>query len=149
MELKLRSDIEIRKPETYREFKEYFDFRWRILRKPWNQPKGSEQDEMDEDSIHIMAIIGDKVIGCGRGHFNSSIEAQIRYMAVDESFQGQGIGLGILKALEEELTENGAKEIILKARENAVSLYEKHGYEIYQEGEILFGEIKHYWMRKR
>ncbi len=145
----MRSDIEIRKPETYREFKEYFDFRWRILRKPWNQPKGSEQDEMDEDSIHIMAIIGDKVIGCGRGHFNSSIEAQIRYMAVDESFQGQGIGLGILKALEEELTENGAKEIILKARENAVSLYEKHGYEIYQEGEILFGEIKHYWMRKR
>jgi len=145
----LRSNIEIRKPETKQEFEKYYNLRWRILRKPWSQPKGSEQDKMDEESIHIMAIIGDKVIGCGRGHFNSSIEAQIRYMAVDESFQGQGVGLRILKALEEELTENGAREIILKARKNAVSLYEKHGYEIYQQGEILFGEIKHYWMRKR
>ena len=144
----MRSNIEIRKPETEQEVEKYYNLRWRILRKPWSQPKGSEQDEMDEESIHIMAIIGDKVIGCGRGHFNSSIEAQIRYMAVDDSFQGQGIGLRILKALEEELTENGAREIILKARENAVSLYEKHGYEIYQEGEILYGEIKHYWMRK-
>ena len=145
----MRSDIEIRKPRTDREFKRYFDLRWRILRKPWDQPKGSEQDEMDKKSIHILAIIGDKVIGCGRGYFNSTIEAQIRYMAVDEDFRGQGIGLRILKALEEELTENGAREIILKARENAVSLYGKHGYEIYQEGEILFDEIKHYWMRKR
>ena len=145
----MRSDIEIRKPETKQEFEKYYNLRWRILRKPWNQPKGSEQDGMDEKSIHIMAIIDDKVIGCGRGHFNSSIEAQIRYMVVDESFQGQGIGLRILKTLEEELTKNGAREIILKARENAVSLYIKHGYEIYREGEILFDEIKHYWMRKR
>ena len=145
----MRSDIEIRKPETKQEFEKYYNLRWRILRKPWNQPKGSEQDEMDEDSIHIMAIIGDEVIGCGRGHFNSSIEAQIRYMAVDKDFREKGVGTGILRALEEELTDNGDKEIILKARENAVSLYEKYGYEIYQKGEILFGEIKHYWMRKR
>ena len=145
----MRSDIEIRKPETKQEFEKYYNLRWRILRKPWNQPKGSERDTMDVGSIHIMAIIGNKVIGCGRGHFNSSIEAQIRYMAVDKDFREKGVGTGILRALEEELTDNGAKEIILKARENAVSLYEKYGYEIYQKGEILFGEIKHYWMRKK
>ncbi len=145
----MRSDIEIRKPETKQEFDKYFDLRWQVLRKPWSQPKGSEQDEMDEDSIHIMAIIGDKVIGCGRGHFNSEEQAQIRYMAVDEDYREQGIGFRILKALEEELTENGAKEIILKAREKAVPLYKKHRYKIYRNGEILFGEIKHYWMRKR
>ncbi len=145
----MRSDIEIRKPGTKQEFEQYYHLRWRVLRKPWDQPKGSEQDEIDNDSTHIMAIIDGNVIGCGRGHFNSSTEAQIRYMAVDEDFREQGVGLRILTALEEELTKNGAKEIILKARENAVSLYEKHGYIIYQEGEILFGEIKHYWMRKR
>ena len=144
----MRSDIEIQKPKTEQEFKKYYNLRWRILRKPWNQPKGSEQDETDDDSIHIMAVIGDKVIGCGRGHFNSTIEAQIRYMTVDESFKGKGIGLRILKALEEELTDNGAEDIILKAREEAVSFYKKQGYEIYKEGEMLFGEIRHYWMRK-
>ncbi|MDA3814269.1 MAG: GNAT family N-acetyltransferase, partial [Candidatus Cloacimonetes bacterium] len=141
-------DIVIKEPKTEEEFKEYFDLLWRILRKPWDQPKGSEQDEMDENSIHIMAISNNKIVGCGRGHFNSTKQAQIRYMAVDDDSRRQGVGLRILKALEEELTRNGAKEIILKARENAVSFYEKHGYKIYKEGEILFGEIKHYWMRK-
>ncbi len=145
----MRSDIEIRKPETKQEFEEYFNLRWQILRQPWNQPKGSEQDEMDKNSTHFIATIDDNVVGCGRGHFNSDTQAQIRYMAVDKSFQGQEIGLRILKALETELTKNGAKEIILKARENAVSLYERNEYEIYRNGEILFGEIKHYWMRKR
>jgi len=69
-------------------------------------------------------------------------------MAVDDVFRGQGFGFGILKALEEEFTENGAKEIILIAREKAVSLYEKQGYAIYEKGDILFCEIKHYWMKK-
>lgn len=145
----MRSDIEIRMPETKQKFEKYFDLRWRILRKPWHQPKGSEQDDMDQDGIHVMTIIDDKVIGVGRGHFNSPTKAQIRYMTVEDDYRGQGIGTEILKALEEKLTENGATEIILKARENAVSLYEKQGYEIYKEGEILFGEIKHYWMRKK
>jgi len=142
-------NIVIREPKTEQDFELYYDLRWQILRKPWNQLKGSEQDETDKDSIHIIAIKGDKVIGCGRGNLNTKEQAQIRYMAVDENFQGQGIGLRILIALEEELTENGAKEIILKAREKAVSLYKKNGYKIYEEGEILFGEIKHYWMRKK
>ena len=144
----MKERIIIKEPKTKEECEQYYDLRWRTLRKPWDQPKGSEQDEMDKDSIHIMAIIGNKVIGCGRGHYNSSIEAQIRYMAVDEDFQRQGVGLRILIALEEELIKNGAKEIILKSRENAVSLYEKHEYEIYKKGEILFGEIKHYWMKR-
>ena len=95
----MRSDIEIRKPETKQEFKEYYDLRWRILRKPWNQPKGSEQDEMDRDSIHVMAVMGNDVIGCGRGHFINPRQAQIRWMAVDEDFRRQGVGTKILNAL--------------------------------------------------
>ena len=142
-------NIVIREPKTEQDFELYYDLRWRILRKPWNQLKGSELDETDKDSIHIIAIKGDKVIGCGRGNLNTKEQAQIRYMAVDESFRRQGFGIGILKALEENLTENGAEEIILKAREEAIAFYEKHGYKIYEEGEILFGEIKHYWMRKK
>ena len=145
----MRSDIEIREPKTKLEFEKYYDLRWRILRKPWNQPKGSEQDEMDENSIHVMAIKGEKVVGCGRGHFNSKVHAQIRYMAVEEKYQGKGLGSRLLLVLEEKLYATGVEEIILKAREKAVSLYEKQGYKIFLDGEILFGEVKHYWMRKK
>ncbi|MDP8204542.1 MAG: hypothetical protein P9L95_08440, partial [Candidatus Tenebribacter mawsonii] len=78
-------NIVIREPKTEQDFELYYDLRWQILRKPWNQLKGSEQDETDKDSIHIIAIKGDKVIGCGRGHFNSKEQGQIRYMAVNEN----------------------------------------------------------------
>ena len=69
-------------------------------------------------------------------------------MAVAESFRNQGIGSQILQNMEEKLAEQGAKEVILKAREKAVSFYEKNGYRIFKDGDVLFGEIAHFWMRK-
>jgi len=145
---KLRSDIEIREPRTEMEFEQYYDLRWRMLRKPWHQPQGSEKDEFEDSGIHIAAFLNGKIIGCGRGHFISSRQAQIRWMAVEDEYQGQSLGSRILKVLEEQLFKAGTTEIILKAREKAVNLYRKQGYEIFDEGELMFGEIRHYWMRK-
>jgi len=142
-------NAEIRTPKTKVEFEQYYDLRWRILRKPWNKPRGTEKDEFENDGIHLAAFFNGEVIGCGRGHFTSKIQAQIRWMAVEKEFQGQGLGSRILKALEDKLFAIGANEIILKAREKAVNLYKKQGYEIFKEGEIMFGEIKHFWMRKK
>jgi ribosomal protein S18 acetylase RimI-like enzyme len=144
----LKLNIEIRESRTKKEFEQYYKLRWQILRKPWNQPPGSEKDDLEKESIHLAAFQDEEIIGCGRGHFNTSIQAQIRWMAVAEEFQGKGIGSQILKELEKNLIQNGATEINLKAREKAVNLYQKQGYEIYKKGEVMFGEIKHFWMRK-
>ena len=138
----------IKEPKTEEEFEQYYDLRWRILRQPWNQPHGSEKDEKENESIHIIVIHNDKVIGCGRGHFNSPSEAQIRYMAVDEDFQGKGVGNKLLKVLERRLTKEGARTIILNARDNAVKFYKKHDYKIIGKGNILFDVIEHFKMRK-
>ena len=138
----------IKEPETKEEFEQYYDLRWRILRQPWNQPCGSEKDEKENDSIHIMVVLNDKVIGCGRGHFNSNIEAQIRYMAVDKDCQRKGVGTKILKTLERKLKEKGAGVIILNARENAVIFYQNHDYKIIGKGQTLFDVIEHCKMRK-
>ena len=138
----------ITEPKTEEEFEQYYNLRWKILRQPWNQPRGSEKDEKENESIHIMVVHNDQAIGCGRGHFNSPIEAQIRYMAVEEGFQGKGVGTQILKALEQRLIKKGARTIILNARENAVKFYQKHNYKIIDKGFILFNVIEHYTMRK-
>jgi N-acetylglutamate synthase-like GNAT family acetyltransferase len=138
----------VRVPLTDEEFDKYYDLRWRILRAPWNQPKGSEKDELEGNSIHIIAIIEGEIVGCGRIHFNSIDEAQIRYMAVENELQGRGIGKLILNELEQKALEKGAKKIILNARENAVKFYDKNGYKIVKESHTLFGEIKHFLMRK-
>ncbi|MCL6494000.1 MAG: GNAT family N-acetyltransferase [Ignavibacterium sp.] len=138
----------IRSPQTRDEFFRYYDLRWRILRAPWNQPKGSEQDKLEGQAIHIIAIDGDKIVGCGRAHFNTEDEAQIRYMAVENEWQGKGIGKLILDELERRVLEKGAKKIVLHARENVVRFYEKNGYNIIKESHTLFGEIKHFLMTK-
>ena len=140
--------MKIKEPKIKVEFEQYYDLRWKILRQPWNQPHGSEKDEKEDESIHIMVVHNNQIIGCGRGHFNSSTEAQIRYMAVEESYQGKGVGTKILKALERKLIEKGAKTIILNARENAVKFYKKHNYKILGKGHALFDEIEHSKMRK-
>lgn len=36
----------IKSPQTRDEFFAYYDLRWQILLAPWNQPKGSEQDDL-------------------------------------------------------------------------------------------------------
>lgn len=136
----------IKSPNTEQEFNDYYNVRWEILRKPWDQPIGSEKDEREEDSYHIAAFDdNNKVLGVGRLHLNNPDEAQIRYMAMKQ--KGKGIGSKIVKALEEHAKELNAKYIILNARENAVNFYLNNGYEIVKQGFVLYG-IQHSVMRK-
>lgn len=99
--------MRICEPKSDDDFKKYYELRWKILREPWNQPRGSEKDEMEDESIHIMACIGDEVVGVSRLHFNSDEEAQIRYMAVDNAHQRKGIGKTLLRELEKRAREGG------------------------------------------
>lgn len=139
----------VRAPKTMEEYERYRDLRWRILRAPWNQPKGSEVDEMEAKAFPIMVCeIDGFPIGVGRVHFNSEDEAQIRSMAVEEEWRGKGIGSIVLKELEKIAVDKGAKKIILHARDNAVIFYQSNGYRIVQLSHTLFGVIPHYLMEK-
>lgn len=145
--------ITIRSPKTPEEFSLYYDLRWRILREPWNQPRGSEKDDKEEESYHLMAFQNNeplKPLGVGRIHMNNQEEAQIRYMGVEKKYEKRGIGKLILKKLEEHAKEKWkAKRITLNARGNAVGFYEKFGYCIIKKAHVLFGNIPHYKMEKR
>ena len=142
--------MNIIEPKSSEEFRKYYNLRYEILRKPWGQPIGSERDEGETTSIHRM-IIDDKtgeVLAVGRLQFNSIDEAQIRYMAVLDKFQGQGLGNQIISALEDVARKNGNKWMILSARENALQFYKNNGYEIVRKTHLLFGEIQHWLMQK-
>ena len=135
-------------PQTQNELEQYYDLRWRILRKPWNQPEGSEKDKIEDECIHIIAKDNDNVIGVGRLQFNSKDEAQIRYMAVEPDYEKQGVGKKIVGALEGYVKENKRTMITLDAREPAVGFYEKLGYTKKEKTYLLFNKIQHYKMRK-
>ena len=106
------------------------------------------QDELEDEAFHVIAVEDGRIVGAGRGHFNSTTEAQIRYMAVEEELRGKGTGAKILRELESRLIEAGAKCIMLNARDNAVGFYEKYGYAVTEKSHTLFGAIPHFRMVK-
>ena len=142
--------MEIIEPNTSTEFKIYYNLRYEVLRKPWFQPKGSERDEEEETSLHRMIIDepNGKAVAVGRLQFNTIEEAQIRYMAVSDDYQGMGYGSKIVKVLDNIAREKGSRKIILQSRENAVKFYEKNGYKIIEKSYLLFDEIQHWLMEK-
>jgi N-acetylglutamate synthase-like GNAT family acetyltransferase len=142
--------MEVRRPESEHDWAAYFNLRWQMLRAPWNQPRGSERDPLEDVSEH--ALICDEqgnALAVGRLHFNSPEEGQIRFMAAAPHARGQGLGRCIVAHLEAIARAKGAKTIILYARDSAESFYAKLGYAVVGPGPTLFDAIPHVKMCKR
>ena len=142
-------DVVIKQPQSPDEFKQYYQLRWRILRAPWGEPEGSEVDGIEEQCFHIMVTNNEKTVGVGRLQFNSAVEAQIRYMAVEKTYEGNGIGRMIVDALELEAINKNVCTIMLDAREPAIGFYQKLGYNVEKKSYVLFDEIQHFRMTKQ
>ncbi len=139
----------IRRPNSPEEWDSYFNLRYEVLRAPWNQPRGSERNEGDATAEHFAFFENEHIIGVGRLDFTENLGSQIRFMAVDERYQGKGIGRQLMEHMEEIARNKGCKETILHAREIALPFYEKLGYRSIEESHLLFGEIQHYLMNKQ
>ncbi|AFY70189.1 GCN5-related N-acetyltransferase [Thalassoporum mexicanum PCC 7367] len=170
------SKIQIRSPITKLEFRQYYYLRWLVLRSPWAQPPGSERDDQESQSYHLIAVLdnlddidqdlqSDRVgyadisasskqdvdqliIGVGRLHLQDPQTAQIRYMAVHPNYRSQGIGSQILMALEQYGRSQPIQQIILKARAEAVRFYQHHNYQVLESAHTLYGKIPHFLMCK-
>jgi predicted GNAT family N-acyltransferase len=143
------SELLLLKPATPNDWELYYDLRWLVLREPWQQPRGSERDDRDDTAIHLMLRAPDgEVVAAGRLHFNSASEAQVRFMAVAEGWRGSGAGSRVLRALEKRARNDGAQEIILNSRDQAIPFYEKHGYQVVGSASKLFNQVAHVRMRK-
>jgi predicted GNAT family N-acyltransferase len=140
--------MEIRSPANEEEMNKCFRLRWEVLRRAWGQPVGSERDNTEETSFHMMVIDKGNVLATGRAHFNTPEEAQVRWMAVDAGQQGKGLGGKVLKSLEQLVKEKGATRVVLNSRSNAIPFYTAHGYRITGEGPLMFGSIVHVRMEK-
>ena len=64
--------MEIISPKTEKEFDEYYKLRYDLLRKPWNQPVGSEKDSLEKISFHKMVVGNNRldVLAVGRIQIN-------------------------------------------------------------------------------
>ena len=141
-------NFNLKSPSSYREWREYFLFRYKILRKPIGLNRSTIRDKLEKISYHVMVTNNKgEIIGVGRLHFINTKESQIRYMAVDKNFRKKGVGNKIVQNLEMHSVNNYRNKVILNARENAVIFYSKLGYVNF--GKIDVGiDIKHFQMKK-
>lgn len=135
-------------PVSESDFDLYYQLRYEVLRKPWNQPIGSEKDNQEDTSIHAFIKSENGVLAVCRLQMNDSNTAQFRYMGVRDDMQGKGLGKIIIQFLEQKAIVEGAKKIILHARENAVPFYQSCGYSIVEKSYLMWDEIQHYLMEK-
>jgi len=140
--------IVIRTPNSEKEWENYYDLRYRILREPLNQPLGSEKNEGDSTGIHF-ALYDDGILKA-IARLDQSVEkiSQVRFVAVETSSQGKGYGKLIMEATEATSKDQGNKKMILHARDYAVDFYLKLNYTLIEPSYKLFDVLQHYLMEK-
>jgi len=149
--------FEVKESKSREELNAILKLRYTILRQPWNQSPDTASDDLEDKSIN--AFICDEqnnVIACGRLQENENLPTgqagkigQIRFMAVDNKYQGKGLGKTIVDFLELKAKQLHLNSIELQARENAVKFYETCGYSIKEKSFLLWGQIQHYLMEKK
>lgn len=140
--------VEIRTPITEAEWEAYYDLRFRVLREPLHQPRGSEKNEGDETGIHFALFDNNNILAIARLDLTEDDVAQVRFVAVEFNLQNQGNGKKIMLAVELKSKELGVNKIILHARDYAVDFYLNLGYRLIEPSYKLFDVLQHFLMDK-
>ncbi len=141
--------MKVAEPQSAEDFERYFNLRYEVLRKPWNQPYSSVKDDKEQESRHAMVVNEEgEVLGVCRMQFNSAEEAQLRFMGIREDMRGKDLGKMLLDYFENIARRHGIKRIVLQSRENAVNFYIRNGYREIEKSYLLWGLIQHYLMQK-
>lgn len=142
--------IEIRSPQTRDEFKAYYDVRYRVLREPWGQPRGTEKDDYEAISQHFMAVDArsGEIVGVVKLFEKQPGVGWFSHLAVTGRRQRQGVGKRLLQAVEQAARERGFTLLGCQSRLNTTAYFEKSGYHIAGLPTQYFGTTQVVWMEK-
>lgn len=147
----MKEKLEIRRIEIDKnedEYKEELKLRDRVLRRPLGLSLFSENLDNEKNDYHIGAFLNNVLVGVLILTKLNSAEIKMRQVAVEEPFEGKGIGTKLVLYAEEFAKRLSYKMILLNSRKTAVKFYEKLGYTKVGE-EVIEVTIPHYKMQKR
>ena len=96
-------------------------------------PVEEEQDALDETAVHLLASLGDKVVGAARVVMQDQT-AKIGRVCVAKDQRGTGLGAGLIDAGIAAARRRGAKDVVLGAQVSALGFYERLGF-------VAFGPV--------
>ncbi len=140
--------MEVRTPQTEKEWEAYYDLRYRILREPLGKERGSERNEGDETGIHFALFEGTQILGIARLDCFDHTTCQVRFVAIEANLQGSGLGKKLMEYVEKEGAALGYTTMLLHARDYALPFYEKLGYTNHGPSYKLFDVLQHFEMSK-
>jgi predicted GNAT family N-acyltransferase len=128
--------------------KQMIDLRNDILRKPLGLSFTPADFQKEQQDILIGAFEVNKIVGCCVLTKVNERTIQLRQMAVNNEFQGKGVGKQIVQYAEKIAQEEKYETIMMHARSVAVSFYKKLGYAI-EGNEFMEVSIPHFMMKKK
>lgn len=142
--------IEIKSPTTREEFKVYYDLRYRILREPWGQPKGTEKDDYEPISQHFMAVESQtgQLAGVVKLFEKEPGVGWFSHLAVAGKYQHKGVGKQLIQVVEQAARQRGYKILGCQSRLNTTAYFERVGYRIAGLPSQYFGTTQVVWMEK-
>jgi len=93
------------------------------------------EGDQDKDTLHFSVKLNDRVVGCvsfmqkNNPQFENNLTYQLRGMAVSPKHRGLKIGAQLLAYAEKHLKAKRKGLIWCNVRQNAISFYEKQGYQ--------------------
>ncbi|MBX7224691.1 MAG: GNAT family N-acetyltransferase [Chitinophagales bacterium] len=111
------------------DYLESIQLRTKILREPLGLVYTEEQLAGEATQVHIAAFSEQRLVGILLMQPLDDVVVKMRQVAVDGTFQQQGVGRKLVAFSEQWAREQQFKTIELHAREVAVPFYEKCQYE--------------------
>lgn len=133
--------------ETEKELESAIQIRFRVFVSEQGVPVEEELDEGDANAIHVIALVGEQIVGTSRLLNLDGLTAQIGRMAVDAAWRRKGIGSRLLRFLEGTARADGMRNAVIHAQEYIKNFYAAHGYCEYGEP-FMEAAIPHIEMRK-
>lgn len=128
-------------------YAEVLELREEILRKPLGLSLYNEDRSRDLDAETFIAEAAGRIIACLLLNKVGEHKVQLRAMAVENGWQGKGVGRILVGAAESYCREQKIHSIMLHARKVAMGFYASMGYGTCSEEFTEVG-IPHFIMEK-
>lgn len=91
-------------------------------------PDGSELDELEEETIHLVLYEDQQAIATNRIYQVNNETYRIERVAVRKNARKRGLGERLIKEAEAKIIELDGKKITLKSEDIAITFYKRFGY---------------------
>ena len=131
------------------EYRELVGLRFRLFREPFGLVYSEEEISAEKGDLHFAAFHNQSPVGFVSLRTVSAEPGvvQLRQMVVQPELQRTGIGKALVKLAEEAARKLKLKTVVLDAREEAISFYQKLNYSPVGE-RFFFKTVMHQRMMK-